>query len=157
MSLPKITDTENLVLNMSGGLLPENLTQSEILLLKKEYGENWFEKLGYSEPDYKLPGRTVMTSGTETNINLEDLSTDELLELRKQLNTKLKPEPQNVIAEKAEDGPEIFIRVDSTGPEIKLISTKKGKGSLIATSRGWQTVEGAENISYNLNVVRWDN
>lgn len=98
----------------------------------------------------------IKEDGIYQKVNLEDLSTDDLLALRKQLNTKLKPEPQNVIAEKAEDGPEIFIRVDSTGPEIKLISTKKGKGSLIATSRGWQVVERAENISYNLNVVRWD-
>lgn len=55
MPFPTFTEVENIVLNMSGGLLPENLTQSEILLLKKEYGENWFEKLGYSEPEYKRP------------------------------------------------------------------------------------------------------
>lgn len=49
------TDAENIVLNMSAGLLPENLTKSEVKILIDTYGENWFEKLGYSEPKYKKP------------------------------------------------------------------------------------------------------
>ena len=46
---------ENILLNMQGGLLPKDLTKKEINLLKKEYGENWFEELGYNEPEYKKP------------------------------------------------------------------------------------------------------
>jgi uncharacterized alpha/beta hydrolase family protein len=49
------TEVENLLLNMSAGVLPEHLTKHEVELLEKEYGINWFEELGYSEPDYKKP------------------------------------------------------------------------------------------------------
>lgn len=45
----------NLLLNMSGGLLPENLTGDEIDLLAGKYGPDWFEKLGYNEKEYKKP------------------------------------------------------------------------------------------------------
>lgn len=45
----------NLLLNMSGGLLPEHLTEAEVNLLKDKFGEEWFEELGYSEPEYKRP------------------------------------------------------------------------------------------------------
>ena len=45
----------NLLMNMSAGLLPENLCVVEIELLKQKYGDNWFEKLGYTEPKYKKP------------------------------------------------------------------------------------------------------
>lgn len=51
----KFSETENLLMNMSGGLLPENLTLSEIKMLQNKYGLNWFEELGYSEPRYKKP------------------------------------------------------------------------------------------------------
>ncbi len=47
--------TNNLLLNMSGGLLPENLSKDENEMLKKRFGKNWFEDLGYSEPEYKKP------------------------------------------------------------------------------------------------------
>ncbi len=47
--------TNNLLLNMSGGLLPEHLSKEEIMLLRDRFGENWFESLGYSEPEYKKP------------------------------------------------------------------------------------------------------
>lgn len=50
-----LTPLQNLTLNMSGGLLPENLQPDEISLLVNECGENWFEDLGYSEPEYKKP------------------------------------------------------------------------------------------------------
>ena len=46
-------EVENLVLNMSGGLLPENLSKTEVELLKTRYGSNWFNKLGYTEPRYR--------------------------------------------------------------------------------------------------------
>jgi len=51
----KLDALDNLIMNMSAGLLPENLCVSEINLLKQKYGDNWFEKLGYSEPKYKKP------------------------------------------------------------------------------------------------------
>jgi len=49
------TELGNLLLNMSGGLLPEHLSKQEVDLLTKEYGNDWFEKLGYTEPGYKKP------------------------------------------------------------------------------------------------------
>ena len=45
----------NLLLNMSSGLQPEELSKSEIELLKSKFGNNWFEILGYREPEYKHP------------------------------------------------------------------------------------------------------
>ena len=48
-------EVENLLMNISAGLLSESLCVSEIKLLKQKYGDNWFEKLGYSEPKYKKP------------------------------------------------------------------------------------------------------
>jgi hypothetical protein len=50
-----IDDYANLILNMSGGLLPEDLIEDEVILLIEKDGEDWFEKLGYSEPKYKKP------------------------------------------------------------------------------------------------------
>ena len=50
-----ITEVQNLILNMSGGLLPEHLQEDEINLLKKKYGKNWFKELGYDETNYKNP------------------------------------------------------------------------------------------------------
>lgn len=38
----------NIVLNLSAGLSPKHLSQSEIEELVKEYGENWLEVLGYA-------------------------------------------------------------------------------------------------------------
>lgn len=48
-------ETTNLILNMSAGLLPENLSIDEVELLKKKYGEDWFTVLGYTEPQCKKP------------------------------------------------------------------------------------------------------
>jgi hypothetical protein len=45
----------NLIINMASGLLPNQLCGFEIDLLIREYGKNWFEKLGYTEPEYKKP------------------------------------------------------------------------------------------------------
>ncbi len=53
--LEEDVDIDNLLLNMSSGLLPEHLRKDEINLLDKKYGKNWFTKLGYTEPDYKKP------------------------------------------------------------------------------------------------------
>jgi len=49
------SEVENLLLNMMGGLLPEYLTEKECLLLKENYGENWFYELGYNDVDYRKP------------------------------------------------------------------------------------------------------
>lgn len=51
----KFDEVENILLNMSAGLLPENLAKEEVELLVQRYGENWFEKLGYTEPAYTKP------------------------------------------------------------------------------------------------------
>ena len=51
----KFTTVQNLLLNMSGGLLPEELTPTEVNWLEKEFGAGWFEYLGYTEPEYKKP------------------------------------------------------------------------------------------------------
>ena len=91
----------------------------------------------------------------------DDMTVDELLALRKKLNEKLRKGPENVAASKVSSGRvdnlvgDIVIVVKSDGPKIDTIKSRKGEGELIATSRGWQKVEGADNISYNLNVTRW--
>lgn len=49
-------ETNNLLLNMSGGLLPEDLSEYERSLLETRFGVDWFHKLGYKESDgYKNP------------------------------------------------------------------------------------------------------
>lgn len=45
----------NLVFNMMGGLLPEHLGEDECKILKEEFGADWFDKFGYTEPEYKRP------------------------------------------------------------------------------------------------------
>ena len=49
------TEVENLLLNMTGGLLPEHLSMEEVELLVAKFGEDWFTVLGYTEPKYKKP------------------------------------------------------------------------------------------------------
>lgn len=51
----KDNELNNLLLNLSCNLLPENLQGSEIELLKREYGEDWFNILGYNEKEYVHP------------------------------------------------------------------------------------------------------
>lgn len=52
--------TNNLLLNMSGGLLPEYLSEDEIQLLEKRFGQDWFHKLGYAELNgYVNPGTVL--------------------------------------------------------------------------------------------------
>lgn len=48
-------EVTNLIMNMSGGLLPEYLTKDEVDLMTIVIGEDWFTYLGYSEPKYKKP------------------------------------------------------------------------------------------------------
>ena len=51
----EIDETTNLLLNMASGLLPEHLTPREVKMLENKFGKNWFEELGYNEPEYKKP------------------------------------------------------------------------------------------------------
>ena len=51
----ELTYVENLLLNMNGGLLPEHLSKEEVSLIEERYGKDWFEVLGYTEPEYKKP------------------------------------------------------------------------------------------------------
>lgn len=51
----KFSEAENIVLNMSAGLLPEFLTKKEVKVLEEAYGNNWFQELGYFEPHFKKP------------------------------------------------------------------------------------------------------
>lgn len=48
MNDPNNHDWVNIVFNLSAGMLPEELNPSEVKKLKEHYGENWFEKLGYT-------------------------------------------------------------------------------------------------------------
>jgi hypothetical protein len=50
----EINKLDNLLLNLLSGLLPKDLSKSEIVLLQKEFGENWFEELGYND-NYEKP------------------------------------------------------------------------------------------------------
>ena len=50
-----ISETDNLLLNMMSGLLPENLTKHECDMLKERFGNNWFIDLGYNDIEYKRP------------------------------------------------------------------------------------------------------
>ena len=52
MQIDKVT---NLLLNTTSGLLPEHFSKEEVKLIEIEFGENWFEELGYSEPEYNKP------------------------------------------------------------------------------------------------------
>ena len=51
----KLSKTDNILLNLQGGLLPKDLTKKEVELLEKEYGKDWFIELGYNENNYKKP------------------------------------------------------------------------------------------------------
>jgi hypothetical protein len=48
----QIDEVDNLLLNMKAGLLPKDLTESEVRLLEDRYGNDWFTELGYTEDDY---------------------------------------------------------------------------------------------------------
>jgi hypothetical protein len=43
----KLREVDNLLLNMSGGLMPEHLSAREKKLLAKEFGKDWLLVLGY--------------------------------------------------------------------------------------------------------------
>lgn len=44
---------DNLLLNMTAGLLPKDLDQEEVTLLEERFGKNWFSELGYTEDKYE--------------------------------------------------------------------------------------------------------
>ena len=48
-----IDEVDILLLNMKAGLLPKDLTESEVLLLDERFGENWFTELGYDDWEYE--------------------------------------------------------------------------------------------------------
>ena len=50
-----ITPIQNLMMNLGGGLLPENLSDSEVELLEMKVGPDWFEKLGYTDDHNRPP------------------------------------------------------------------------------------------------------
>lgn len=54
---PIFSEFENLLLNLSAGLKPENLSNEEISLMEANLGLEWFEKLGYSQPEYRKPSK----------------------------------------------------------------------------------------------------
>ena len=45
----------NILLNMYGGLLPEELSERECSLFKTTIGPDWFNQLGYFEPKFNRP------------------------------------------------------------------------------------------------------
>lgn len=51
----KLDDCANLMLNLAAGVRPEDLTEDEVYILKVKFGEDWFDELGYYEPEYKKP------------------------------------------------------------------------------------------------------
>jgi hypothetical protein len=44
-----LTEYDNLILNMMSGLEPEDLSESEIEMLKEKHGEEWKIALGYEK------------------------------------------------------------------------------------------------------------
>lgn len=48
----QIDEVDNLLLNMKAGLLPKDLTESEVQLLEERFGKDWFTELGYTEEKY---------------------------------------------------------------------------------------------------------
>ena len=48
-----LNNIDNLLLNMSAGLLPVNLSLEECKLLTDNFGSNWFIELGYNDSDYE--------------------------------------------------------------------------------------------------------
>ena len=49
MKTIKLSKLQNLLLNMSGGLQPKDLTPKEIKLLTRTFGKKWMKKLQYEK------------------------------------------------------------------------------------------------------------
>lgn len=41
-----ISDADNILFNLSGGLLPKDLSERECKVLEEEHGKDWFTKIG---------------------------------------------------------------------------------------------------------------
>lgn len=52
---PVFSALDNLLMNMTSGLKPEDLTETEIQLLEANFGMEWMEKLGYSADRFNKP------------------------------------------------------------------------------------------------------
>ena len=52
---PALEPVDYLLLAMSAGKLPADLSIEEVNLLEKKEGKFWFKKLGYTEPQYARP------------------------------------------------------------------------------------------------------
>ena len=52
---PALEPVDYLLLAMSAGKLPVDLSQDEVELLEKEEGKFWFKKLGYTDALYARP------------------------------------------------------------------------------------------------------
>lgn len=52
---PVFSALDNLLMNMTAGLKPEDLTEPEIQLLEANFGMEWMEKLGYSADRLNKP------------------------------------------------------------------------------------------------------
>ena len=44
-----LDSVDSLLIFMSAGLLPKDLTEEEVQTLRERYGEDWFTELGYDE------------------------------------------------------------------------------------------------------------
>lgn len=69
--MQQIDKTTNILLNMNGGLLPEQLSEDEIKLLQEKFGDDWFYKLGYNDQEYKNPCKKIEEI---TIVSLEDIA-----------------------------------------------------------------------------------
>ena len=48
-----VDEIDILLLNMKAGLLPKELTESEVKLLEERFGRDWFVELGYTEETFE--------------------------------------------------------------------------------------------------------
>lgn len=64
----KLDKIDNLLLNLAGGLLPKDLTEDEVDLLKERYDENWFNQLGYTEKNTQRSKYDNLSTKEETDV-----------------------------------------------------------------------------------------
>ena len=55
LNVTDLSDTQKLLLNLSSGLDVEDLSTAQVELLETTLGTNWFDKLGYKEPEHTRP------------------------------------------------------------------------------------------------------
>lgn len=49
LTMKGLDNIDSLLVLMSAGLLPKDLTEEEVQTLKEHYGEDWFSEMGYDE------------------------------------------------------------------------------------------------------------